>query len=236
MPRSVSADRSGRRSMLRRVIRIAGLRSRSRPARSASVGRYRAGAGGRIASAGASRTAVRTARQRAADRRRQRDGRAPQRHAGGISKRYDGKWKNSAYRPVTASPNQKPTPSADDGADRADDARPGRGSGARSRRCRSPAPSARRSARAGSRPAGAARRSAGTPRPPRKIAGDDGADDLPLVDLLAQDPVRQLLVAAVARCGHRRARAAGPRRRSPRARDAPGASRIDTWLKAPSML
>ena len=52
--------RRGRRSMLRRIIRSAGL-SRVRPRRSATVGLNCPGADGRIASAGVSRTVARIA-------------------------------------------------------------------------------------------------------------------------------------------------------------------------------
>jgi hypothetical protein len=56
MPTIVRPVRTRRRSMVRKIMRIAGDNQCRRPSRSASIGRYTPGAGGRMASAGASRT------------------------------------------------------------------------------------------------------------------------------------------------------------------------------------
>jgi len=99
--------RSGRRSMLRRIIRMAGL-ILVMPRRSTNVRRYRPGDGGRIASAGARRTVAMMALS------------VPSTavatvmptlmaisHAGVTCGKL-GNWNDSAYSPVNSPPSQSP--------------------------------------------------------------------------------------------------------------------------------
>jgi hypothetical protein len=96
MPAVVDSARSGRRSMLRIVIRIAGDHTRPQPRRSKSVGRYRPGDGGRIASAGTIVTARRTAEYVPANAAPIVTADATTTTQAGNTKRYEGKRKNCA--------------------------------------------------------------------------------------------------------------------------------------------
>ena len=110
MPKMVSRVRSGRRCMVRRTMRTAGLKKSRRPQVSTKLGRKRPGAGGRMASAGASCTVAAIARQVAPRAATRVMAVAAIASSGRTRWRSSGKRNTSAYSPENQLPSQAPTP------------------------------------------------------------------------------------------------------------------------------
>jgi hypothetical protein len=108
IPSTDSIALTGWRSNCRRIMRPAGENNHCSPNRSTTVGRNAAGGSGRIASAGGSRTAARTAISVPATHAPPRKSSASATTAGSRVKSKTGKRKNRVYISVSPRPSQAP--------------------------------------------------------------------------------------------------------------------------------